>query len=333
MNELNNAGTLRFDPIYKDYIWGGTRIAERYGRAGTPKCCAESWEISAHPDGPSRVADGPLAGETLAALTERFGRELLGRRAPEERRFPLLFKLIDAHDKLSVQVHPSPADPAADPAEYKNECWHCLDTEDGSRIYAGFLPSFASKAAVEAALTGGGAAIHHALLWHVPHPGETLYIPAGLCHAIGAGNLIYEVQQNSNTTYRLYDWGRRMADGTTRPIHKKKGLRSLDLSLPEPAFQAPKQEVGSALLLCLKTPYFTIREHRGDSGAAELAPGGETFHALFVKAGAYRVETAEGAAATLRAGDSALVPACQKRYRLAPLEAGAAALVTTVGEE
>lgn len=315
---------LRFAPIYKDYLWGGDRIATRYGRNATPTPCAESWEISAHPDGDSAVRGGPLDGRTLSSLVDEFGRALLGARAPSPTRFPLLIKIIDARQALSVQVHPSPADPAANPADYKNECWHVLDAEDGSTIFAGIVPDIKGREALAALAASNPKALGTALVRHTPRAGETLYIPAGLVHAIGAGALIYEVQQNSNATYRLYDWDRRGADGKPRALHLDAAIRSIDFSLPPPRFVAPVQGEDGAL--CLETPFFTIREFRA---ATKRHPAGASFEAVFVKEGAWRIE-ADGAAETLNPGDSLLVAANCAEYGLAPTTPRAAALVTTL---
>lgn len=314
---------LRFSPIYKDYLWGGDRIAQRYGRANAPARTAESWEISAHPDGDVAVASGPLAGRTLSSLTSECGRGLLGALAPSASRFPLLAKIIDARQPLSVQIHPSPADPTANPVEYKNECWHLLDADDGCIIYAGLVPGTLPQ------LDGRpfrSDYVSQALIQHRPHPGETLSIPAGLVHAIGAGALIYEVQQSSNTTYRFYDWDRVGPDGKPRPLHVEQALRSIDFSLPPPAFAAPRPlPEGGAL--CLATPYFAVREFRS---ATARRPGGESFDIIFVKDGAFRLSSPSGEAATAKAGDSVLVPASCAEYRIEPLESASAALVTSL---
>lgn len=320
---------IRFAPIYKDYLWGGDRIARRYGRAAAPSRTAESWEISAHPDGDVAVASGPLAGRTLSSLSSGFGRELLGALAPSASRFPLLAKIIDARQSLSVQVHPSPADPSANPEDYKNECWHLLDADGGCVIYAGLAAAPISGCGAVAPRPSGAspASVAQSLVQHHPSPGETLYIPAGLVHAIGAGALIYEVQQSSNVTYRLYDWDRVGPDGKPRPLHLEQARRSIDPSLPPPAFAAPTPlPEGGAL--CLATPYFALREFRS---AASRRPAGASFDIVFVKDGAFRLSSPSGEAETAKAGDSVLVPASCAEYSLEPLgQAPSAALVTSL---
>jgi mannose-6-phosphate isomerase len=226
---------------------------------------------------------------------------------------------------LSVQVHPSAADPSADPAEYKNECWHVLDAAPGAVIHAGIVPEFASRAALEELAGRDPEAFGSALVRHSPRAGETLNIPAGLVHTIGAGALVYEVQQSSNTTYRLYDWGRVGPDGRPRPMHLEAALRSIDYSLPPPAFMAPTPEPGGGAV-CVATPFFTMREFRD---AAARRPSGASFEALFVKSGTWRVESG-GAAETLAPGDSLLVPADCPGYLAAPASPDAALLITTL---
>lgn len=326
MKECELPSILRFSPIYKDYLWGGGRIPARFGRAGAPAVCAESWEISAHPDGESVVCGGPLSGRRLSSLAAEYGRVLMGRRAPSPDRFPLLCKIIDARQSLSVQVHPSPADPSADPREYKNECWHLLEADPGATIYAGLCGAARDRASLEAIAVSDPKALSSVLARHNPREGETLYIPAGLVHAIGAGSLIYEVQQNSNTTYRLYDWDRRGADGKPRQLHFAEALRSIDFSLPTPEFTAPTAIDGSADRLCLETPYFRIIE---TTSGCRRELRGESFDIVFVKNGAFSFIGADGAKAELAAGSSALVPACAS-YSLRPVAGDASALITSL---
>lgn len=327
---------LRLTPIYKDYLWGGDRIAAYYARKGAPTRTAESWEVSAHPDGDNTICGGEFAGRSLSSLIEEFGRTLLGRHAPSSNRFPLLCKVIDAHQSLSVQVHPSPADPLAPQEEYKNECWHILEAAPKTTIYAGLTDVIQSREALAALAAQGGGALASALRRHSPKRGETLYIPAGLVHAIGAGALIYEVQQNSNTTYRLYDWDRIGPDGKPRALHFEAALRSIDYSLPAPSFSPPTQDAETSQgggLLCLATPYFKIREF---TAAATRHPAGDSFEILFVKTGSWRASTPSSGSAladdsvVLNAGDSLLVPACLDEYSLSPTSSNSSILVTTL---
>lgn len=316
---------LFFKPVYKDYLWGGDALARRYGRIDAPSCCAESWELSAREEGMSIVANGPFAGRSLEELCSTFGRALLGSSAPSATRFPLLFKLIDARVSLSVQIHPSPKDPLADLSEIKNECWHCLDRDQDSRILAGFVDGVSKPSDIPSP-----SALPSILRQHEPRPDETLYIPSGLVHAIGAGNLIYEVQQSSNTTYRFYDWDRLDRDGNPRTLHVAEAMRSIDWSLPPPSFVKPVP-CGEGVWRCLETPYFTIREvrPRDDGGETGFDTRGESFHALFVKSGAFEVKHRLGAC-FVGSGTSVLLPANLGAYALKGASREGAVLVTTL---
>ncbi len=318
---------LVFKPVYKDYLWGGSRIPAAYGRAGAPAVCAESWEISAHPDGESVVASGPCAGRGLAGLAAEFGPALLGTRAPDAARFPLLFKLIDARDRLSVQVHPNAANAARTGGEPKTEMWVVLDRTPGASLYAGLAEGVTADS-LRAALADGTAA---AQLVRLPvESGQALFIPGGLVHAIGAGCLIYEVQQNSNTTYRLFDWGRAGADGQPRQLHIEESFKTIDWTLRPPRMVTPVVnacEGANRWSDVVSCGFFTLRKLDLAQPQA-LALDGTTFHALFVTSG--RVTAAAGGArVTLSAGSSALIPAAASGYTLTP-DAASTVLVTTL---
>ncbi|MEO5367999.1 MAG: class I mannose-6-phosphate isomerase, partial [Magnetococcus sp. WYHC-3] len=250
---------LLFAPVYKDHPWGGQRLAARYGRSGLPPVCGESWEISAHADGPSHVANGPLAGQTLAALTEQLGVSLLGTSAPQPQRFPLLFKLIDAQENLSVQVHPNDRNAGLTGGEPKTEAWYVVDRTPGALLYGGIKPGI-TPASFCNTMSQSNAPQH--LFQMTVDPGDALFIPGGLVHAIGAGCLIYEVQQSSNTTYRLFDWERRDAAGQPRPLHLPQAAKVIDYDLPEPRIirtPAPASTDRNQWHTILSCPYFLLR--------------------------------------------------------------------------
>ena len=320
---------LLFAPLYKDYLWGGQRIAARYGRSGTPAVCAESWEISAHADGMSYVSNGPLAGQPLAALATRFGASLTGTCAPCPNRFPLLLKLIDAHENLSVQVHPSDENAGLVGGEPKTEAWYVLDRTPGSMLYAG-LQAGTTPASFRMAMSQGAAPQQ---LFQLPvDPGDALFIPGGLVHAIGAGCLIFEVQQTSNTTYRLFDWGRFDATGQPRPLHIQQAFQVIDPSLAEPRMihpPAPARDNGNAWVSVLNCKYFNLR--RLELRCAEqVMLDGASFHALFVLDGE-AVVAAGGVTVPLPAGKSCLIAAAAREFTLRPAEAPATVLITTLG--
>ncbi|MDD4017626.1 MAG: class I mannose-6-phosphate isomerase [Kiritimatiellae bacterium] len=324
MNALRT--TLVFTPVYKDYLWGGHRIPETYGRVGAPSVCAESWEISAHAGGMSVVADGFFAGRRLDDLAATFGAALTGTLTPVPGRFPLLFKLIDAHDRLSVQVHPNSASAASTRGEPKTEMWYVLGHAPGATLFAGFTKGVTPDS-LRAALAN--QAVEPQLARLPVETGQALFIPGGLVHAIGEGCLIYEVQQNSNTTYRLFDWGRAGSDGKPRPLHIGEAFKTIDWSLPSPHMVTPSEsgrDSGARWSAVVSCPFFTLRKL--DLAAPhKVAMDGTTFHALFVSAGRVNVAT-DGGSVALNAGSSALIPASADEYTLTP-ETPATLLITT----
>ena len=316
-----------FLPVYKDYVWGGTRIPAAYGRACTPGVCAESWEISAHPDGQSIVASGLYAQQKLGDLTAAYGAALTGTRAPDPTLFPLLFKLIDARDRLSVQVHPNNANAHLTRGEPKTEMWVVLDRTPNASLYAG-LADGVSPESLRAALAAGTA---EAQLVRLPvESGQALFIPGGLVHAIGAGCLIYEVQQNSNTTYRLFDWNRTGADGKPRALHIDESFKSIDWSLRPPRMKTPipcASAGRNTWFDVVSCAYFSLRK-LALCETMTIPLDGTSFHALFVEKGRATV-SAGGETAALETGASCLVPAAATGYTLTP-DTPATLLVTTL---
>ena len=199
-------------PTCKDYIWGGQRLKTDFGIQSGLNPLSEAWVLSCHPDGPSVLADGPDKGMTLRAWLDKAGKEALGTACEAFEDFPMLIKLIDAKKDLSIQVHPSDAYALEHEGQYgKTEMWVVLDAEPGASLYYGFdrevsLEEFSSRVS-DGTLTE--------VLRKVPvKPGDVFFIPSGTLHAIGAGLVIAEIQQNSNVTYRVFDYGRLGADGT-----------------------------------------------------------------------------------------------------------------------
>ena len=225
----------------------------------------ESWEISGHHSSPSVVAEGPLSGRTLEELAAGFGRELVGAKAPEADRFPLLFKVIDARRRLSVQVHPNETTSRVTGGEPKTEMWHVLGGK--GPIFAGLKPGTTPAMVEEDVRTGR---FEETLARHDAREGLTLFIPGGLVHAIGEDVLIYEVQQSSNTTYRLYDWGRVGANGKPRQLHVKESLETIDFSLPVPESR-----------VAVSCAFFNFRPVEVLE-ALDVAPDPATFTAVYI---------------------------------------------------
>ncbi len=320
---------LRFQPIYRDYIWGGTRLATRYGRRDAPARCAESWEIAAHPQGDSVVREGPFAGRRLSTLLREHGVALGGTRCPTDR-FPLLMKLIDARERLSLQVHPDEDAALRHGGEPKSELWYILDAPPEAVLFAGLQPGVGPRAFQEA-LT------RHRLpelLRRLPaRPDRALFIPGGTLHAIGAGCLILEIQQSSDTTFRLYDWDRTGSDGRLRPLHLQQGIEALRWGAPAPELLTPVEEGarsagGSRHYRILRSDFFALHK-TFLLEEVNVRLSGTTFHVLFAADNPLRVRWDKPAGEIrLAGGESCLVPASLPCYHVVPDAPTGATLLT-----
>lgn len=264
---------LLFTPHYHTRVWGGRRLETRLGRVlPDAQPYGESWELSDRGDCQSVVAEGPLAGRTLNELwrTQRaavFGAALSAHPAA---RFPLLIKVLDCADDLSIQVHPPAAIAPELGGEPKSEMWHFIEAVPGAKLYAG-LRRGVTRAAFEQALAAGTVAeCVHAL---EPRAGDSLMVPSGRLHALGAGLLLFEIQQNSDTTYRVFDWNRAGLDGRPRPLHVAESLRCIDFEDIEPVLHAAEAPEPRA-----ECAHFRV-ERAGTEGAARV-PGTPLLMAL-----------------------------------------------------
>lgn len=213
---------VKLKPATKDYLWGGTRLLKAGKEAPTP-ILAECWELSFHPDGPCLIASGPDEGKTLSSVCRK---DDVGSYVADFPFFPVLIKLIDAAKNLSVQVHPSDEYALKNEGSFgKTEMWHILHAEPGCGLYVGFKEDV-SKEEVKEALDEGK--ILSLLNFFPVKPGESYFIPSGTIHAIGKGVTLIEIQQNSNLTYRLYDYDRVGPDGKKRPLHIEKAMKVID---------------------------------------------------------------------------------------------------------
>lgn len=263
---------LLFEPVLKDYIWGGRRLADLGRQLPAEGIVAESWEIAAHPDGMTRVANGAYAGKTLQELLNLLGEELVGSRsewALARDKFPLLVKLLDANRSLSVQVHPDDAYALAHEGNElgKTEMWVVLQAEPDAAIIYG-LAEAAAPADLRRAIEDGELAPH---LNRLPiKAGDHVCVPAGTLHAILAGAVIAEIQQNSNTTYRVYDWNRLGADGKPRALHVDRALDVINYDQVAPRLpeaRAGKNGMGWSCELLCQNRYFTTERYRMAPGA------------------------------------------------------------------
>ena len=214
---------LKLKPSCKDYLWGGTRLMTEFGKEYDGDKLAETWELSCHPDGPSYVANGEYAGETLSEYILMEGKKVTGTHSRHYSQFPLLIKFIDAKDDLSIQVHPDDEYAMKNEGQYgKTEMWYIVDCEEGASLYYGFSREV-SKEEFEKRIKN--KTLLEVLNKVEVHKGDVLFIEPGTIHAIGKGNLIAEIQENSNVTYRVYDYGRKDANGKERDLHIEKALQ------------------------------------------------------------------------------------------------------------
>ncbi len=223
---------LIFHPLFKERVWGGRSLEQLYAKPLPPGVpIGESWEISDRPGDVSVIANGPLAGKDLHWVVEHHPRDLLGDMKPQQGRFPWLIKILDAREKLSLQVHP-PEDKAAElGGEPKTELWYIAQATPEAELYVG-LKRGVTRAEFEKRIHAGDVA---ACFHRVPvKAGDAMFLPSGRVHAIGAGLVIFEIQQNSDTTYRVFDWNRVGLDGKPRELHVAQSLASIDFNDFEP---------------------------------------------------------------------------------------------------
>ena len=222
-----------FRPIFKERVWGGRELERLYHKplpTGVP--IGESWEISDRPGDTSVVANGPLAGRDLRWLMENHAADLLGDARPRGERFPLLLKILDAREKLSLQVHPPPAAASVLNGEPKTEMWYVAEAAADSKLYVG-LKRGVTRAEFERRIqTGTVAECFHRV---GVRSGDAMFLPSGRVHALGGGLVIFEIQQNSDTTYRVFDWNRLGLNGKPRELHIPQSLASIDFSDYEPS--------------------------------------------------------------------------------------------------
>ena len=307
---------LVFEPLLKRIRWGGRRLGTQLQKPiGEGNDYAESWEIADHGDDQSRVTGGQVAGFTLRQLMQAYPLELLGAQA-DMTQFPLLIKFLDANDWLSLQVHPD--DKLArqyDPHENgKTEAWVILDAQPDSRICAG-LKSGVDAAALREGLQSGNI---EELLHMIPvKPGDCVFVPAGTVHAIGPGILLAEVQQQSNLTFRLHDWGRVDANGQPREIHVEQSIECTDfargaVSPVTPVTLCDQNHIFEELV---RSEYFVIRRHR----ALErfTIPVLDQFRILMFLEGNAVVRTG-GGTVSARIGTTALIPAESSSVEIIP---------------
>ena len=299
---------IKLKGCYKNYIWGGNRLAQNFHKEKGMGTIAESWELSAHQDGYSRIESGEYQGENLVEYLNAIGKKALGLKNQNQEQLPILIKLIDAKEALSIQVHPD--DAYAWKHEHDNgktEMWVILDHEPGAFLYYGVNQEITKeelKQRIE----------NHTLtevLCKVPvHKGDVFFIEAGMIHAIGAGIVLCEIQQTSNVTYRIYDYGRKDAQGKERPLHVQQAMEVACLK-PKPCNVLPEtilmdtEELSIALLRSCR--YFSTYEYQ-IKHKVEFHVSKESFCSVIVTQGS-AVLSYDDTLLHLEKGETAFVPA------------------------
>ncbi|HMO15711.1 MAG TPA: class I mannose-6-phosphate isomerase [Pirellulaceae bacterium] len=319
---------LRFQPLFRQYIWGGRRLQTELGKKlDSAGIFAESWEIVDRGMDQSIVEFGDLKGRSLQQLIAEFGPQLLGdyvfeqvtdSRVPEylQHRFPLLFKFLDAHQTLSVQVHPDDnlAMLLEPPDLGKTEAWYVIDADPQALIYAGLLPGVDPEQLENACTSGATDSVLHS--FH-PKPGDCVFIPAGTVHAIGAGLLVAEIQQSSDTTYRLFDWNRLDAQGNSRELHINEAIHSTNYHLGPVGPQKPKLTEFPEAVELVNCDKFVLNKWCIEQPMILFT--NDCFRILAVVHGSMDVSS-DPSGIPLNKGQTMLIPAAQDKIRLHPHE-------------
>ena len=312
---------LKLKPSCKDYLWGGRRLADEYGKEYDGDVLAETWELSCHPDGPSTIVNGECAGKTLEQYIEEKGKGVLGSNCRRFRDFPILIKFIDAKQNLSIQVHPDNRYALKNEGQYgKTEMWYVMDAGKDAFLYYGFKKEisreeFARRIQEDTLLE---------VLNAVPvQKGDVLFIESGTIHAIGRDILIAEIQQNSNVTYRVYDYGRVGKDGKKRDLHIEKALAVTN--------RVPLIKSRSSYPHVADCDYFTVDKLNLDGQMMRRMEGNvseESFVSILILDGEGTVTCGERV--SYRKGDSLFLPAGSGAY---VIEGSCDALITTIREK
>lgn len=299
---------IKLKPACKDYLWGGHRLAEEYGVEYEGNILAEAWELSCRPEGPSVVMNGPYAGKTLQEYINAEGKQILGTHCQRFEEFPVLIKFIDAKQSLSVQVHPDNSFALKNEGQYgKTEMWYVMDAKEGAFLYYGFREEISKDEFAERIKNG---TLEEALNAVPVQKGDALFIESGTIHAIGKDILIAEIQQNSNVTYRVYDYGRVGKDGKQRDLHIEKALAVTS--------RVPIVRKNKGYPHVADCDYFTVDKLNLDGRMMEVLEGTvteESFVSILILDGAGTI-TAGGETLPYKKGDSLFLPAGTGVYKI-----------------
>jgi mannose-6-phosphate isomerase len=305
---------LTFEPLFQERIWGGRRLADLYGKKLPPSVTiGESWEIVDRPEAQSIVRIGPLRGKTLQELWMQDRQWIFGN-VPDATRFPLLVKILDAREKLSLQVHPPEKIAPKLDGEPKTEFWYVAAADPGAELFVGLRETITRDQFEEALRSGTIAQCVHRIRVNT---GDAMFLPAGRLHAVGPGNLLIEIQQNSDTTYRVFDWNRVDNQGQPRQLHVDQALQCIDFNDVRPRLAQTEAEV------LLHHDLFEIQKWNLDS-SREIAPLGQ-FAIVYCLTGKLRCGDIE-----LKTGEFSLIPAQSQDRSVEPLEKATSLLRITI---
>ncbi|GAB6098378.1 class I mannose-6-phosphate isomerase [Halanaerocella petrolearia] len=308
---------LKFKAVYQEKIWGGDTLSTEFNRNLPNDSIGESWEVAAHENGSSKIANGEFAGQELMDIIKEQGAKILGSKAQEEdyEKFPLLIKLLDANDKLSVQVHPDDeyATEYEDGELGKTEMWYVIDAKEDAKLVYGVKPEVTKEEFATAIEEGR---LQDDLVEVNVETGDVLYIPTGTVHAIEEGILLAEIQQNSDTTYRVYDWNRIGKDGTPRELHIESALDVIDFGTtpPDKVKGLEIEEEGNLRKILVACPYF-ITETIDITDSYQASAQGERFYVFMNLEGRARLVYEDGEV-DLTAGETVLIPASLGEYEI-----------------
>ncbi|MDR0946746.1 MAG: class I mannose-6-phosphate isomerase [Ruminococcus sp.] len=299
---------FKLKPAVKNYLWGGKKLGTDFNKHSEEETIAESWELSCNPDGESTIVGGDFDGFTLSEFIKRNGKALLGKNCAKYDIFPILIKFIDAKENLSIQVHPTDEYMKNHGGGYgKTELWHILDCEPGALIISG-LKSGVTKDEFAEAIENN--TLLDCVNYVPVKKGDTVFIEAGTIHAIGKGILLAEIQQNSNTTFRVYDYGRTGSDGQPRPLHIKEALEVINSNVSEKSLTTSltgsDRNVGNAEEFLGACEYFSAL--RLNIKAENFFAGSDTFLSLLIIDGEGEL-TYLDLKMPLYKGDSIFIPA------------------------
>ncbi|PHV69370.1 mannose-6-phosphate isomerase [Sporanaerobium hydrogeniformans] len=304
---------LKLNPAFKDYIWGGNKLKELYGKKTTLQITAESWELSTHKDGPCTLQEGEGKVITLTEYLKEKG-NLLGTKAAQQDELPILIKLIDAKDHLSVQVHPDDAYAIANEGDLgKTEMWYVLEAEPGAQLVYGFTKDITKE---EFEIYIANNTLTEVLNYVEVKKGDTFFIEPGTMHAIGKGLVIAEVQQSSNVTYRVYDYGRVGGDGKPRELHVKQAVEVTNLKAANKSHVTYEMQIheGYKRGQLASCNYFNVEFIEVDT-QAQLRVDETSFHALLILEGDVKITLGEEILEATK-GETLFIPAQKANYKV-----------------